>query len=150
MAVNASNVALGSDHAGFKLKQELIQELQRKGIEFHDFGTFSEERADYPVYAHKVARMVDKGKFSMGVLVCGSGNGVCMTANKYPGVRAALCWNVDIATLARMHNDANILCLPGRFIATEEAIKCLSLFLSTGFEAGRHLTRVEQISNTSL
>lgn len=150
MVKNAIKVALGSDHAGFQLKQQLIKELQDKGIEFHDFGTFSEERTDYPVFAHAVASVVNEGKFCRGVLVCGSGNGVSMTANKYPKVRAALCWNSEIASLARLHNDANVLALPGRFIDYKEAIKCLHAFLNTDFEGGRHTVRVEQISNTAL
>jgi ribose 5-phosphate isomerase B len=139
-------LALGSDHAGFKLKEEIIRYLVSNEIQFHDFGTYSDESTDYPIFAHAVAHAVNNGSFARGVVICGSGNGVNMTANKYPEVRAALCWNAEIARLARLHNDANILSLPGRFIEAGEAIKALEAFLKTDFEGGRHAARVKKIS----
>jgi ribose 5-phosphate isomerase B len=139
-------LALGSDHAGFKLKEEIIRYLVSNEIQFHDFGTYSDESTDYPIFANAVAHAVNNGSFARGILICGSGNGVNMTANKYPEVRAALCWNVEIARLARLHNDANILSLPGRFIEAGEAIKALEAFLKTDFEGGRHAARVKKIS----
>ncbi len=142
----AEKLALGSDHAGFKLKEEIIRYLVSKEIPFHDFGTYSDESTDYPIFAHAVAHAVNKGSFTRGVVICGSGNGVNMTANKYPEVRAALCWNAEIARLARLHNDANILSLPGRFIESGEAIRALNAFLETDFEGGRHAARVKKIS----
>jgi len=140
-------LALGSDHAGFKLKEYIIKYLVSKDIQFYDFGTHSNESTDYTIFAHAVAKAVNDGKFKQGILICGSGNGVNMTANKYAGVRAALCWNAEIAYLARLHNNANILSLPGRFIEQAEAIKTVNAFLETNFEGGRHTARVEKISS---
>ena len=111
-----------------------------------DFGTHSEESTDYPDYAHAVASAISEGRFEKGILLCGSANGVCMTANKHVGVRAAICWNAELATLARQHNDANILCLPARFIETDLAQQIIKQFLSTGFEGGRHERRVNKIN----
>lgn len=148
MAEKSKRVALGCDHAGFELKEIIINRLKARGILFHDFGTYSSESADYPDFAHAVAKSVNSGEFEKGILICGSGNGVNMTANKYPGVRAALCWNMEIARLARLHNDANILSLPGRFIDPEVALSALDAFLETDFEGGRHQIRVEKISRT--
>lgn len=139
-------LALGSDHAGFELKEKIIDGLKARGISFHDFGTYSTESTDYPDFAHAVAQSVNNGEYKFGIVICGSGNGVNMTANKYPGVRAALCWNEEIARLARLHNDANILSLPGRFIDNETALNALDVFLKTEFEGGRHQRRVEKIS----
>ena len=138
-------IAIGSDHAGFELKEKLKQYLQKKGFELKDFGTYSAERADYPDFAHPVADAVETKKSEMGVLICGSGNGVNMTANRHSGVRSALCWNAEIAQLARLHNDANIIALPARFISEQEAEKCLDVFFSTSFEGGRHTDRVKKI-----
>lgn len=138
-------IAIGSDHAGFQLKEKLKAYLQNKGFELKDFGTYSEERADYPDFAHPVANAVGTGEMEMGVLICGSGNGVNMTANKHYNVRSALCWNEQIAKLARQHNDANIIALPARFITEEEAEKCVDIFFSTSFEGGRHIQRVDKI-----
>lgn len=146
MEENRIKLALGCDHAGFPLKQEIVNWLKNNQIDFHDYGTFSEESTDYPDFAHAVAKAVNDKKFEKGIVICGSGNGVNMTANKYPGVRAALCWNAEIAMLARLHNNANILSLPGRFISREEALKAVHEFLHTEFEGGRHLRRVEKIS----
>jgi ribose 5-phosphate isomerase B len=148
MAEKSKRVALGCDHAGFELKEIIINRLKDRGILFHDFGTYSTESTDYPDFAHAVAKSVNSGEFEKGILICGSGNGVSMTANKYPGVRAALCWNREIARLARLHNDANILSLPGRFIDPEVALSALDAFLETDFEGGRHQRRVEKICRT--
>jgi len=148
MAEKSKRMALGSDHAGFELKEIIMNGLKARGIAFHDFGTYSSESTDYPDFAHAVAKSVNSGEFEKGILICGSGNGVNMTANKYPGVRAALCWNKEIARLARLHNDANILSLPGRFIDPEVALSALDAFLETDFEGGRHQRRVEKICRT--
>ncbi len=138
-------IAIGSDHAGFQLKETLRTYLHNKGFDVKDFGTFSEERADYPDFAHPVASAVEHKEVEMGVLVCGSGNGVNMSANRHHGVRSALCWTEEIAKLARQHNDANIIALPARFISIEEAEKCVDAFFSTSFEGGRHTDRVKKI-----
>jgi ribose 5-phosphate isomerase B len=139
-------IAIGCDHAAFKLKEALKPYLVDKGYEIKDFGCYSEERADYPDYAHPVANGVEKGEFDFGLLMCGSGNGINMTANKHKGIRSALCWNAEIAELARQHNDANILTLPARYITEEEAKKCIDTFYTTAFEGGRHTERVRKIS----
>jgi ribose 5-phosphate isomerase B len=138
-------IAIGSDHAGFKYKEQLKQYLIQKGMTVEDKGTFSEESTDYPDYAHPVASMVEEGAAAAGILICGSGNGVCMTANKHQGIRAALCWNKELAMLARQHNNANIICMPERFVDYATAQKMADLFLSTPFEGGRHERRVEKI-----
>jgi ribose 5-phosphate isomerase B len=150
MAHKAVKIALGSDHAGFGLKRIIIDHLVSKGIKFHDYGTWSDESADYPDFAHEAAKAVNNNEYELGILVCGSGNGVNMTANKYPNVRAALSWNAEIAKLARLHNNANILSLPGRFIEKDEALKAVDEFLTTDFEGGRHARRVEKISQLKL
>ncbi len=139
-------IAIGSDHAGFKLKEKIKSYLQSKGFIIQDFGAYSEERADYPDFAHPVAISVEKKENDFGLLMCGTGNGINMAANKHKGIRAALCWNEEIATLARQHNDANILTLPARCITEEEAIKCVDAFFSASFEGGRHTNRVKKIS----
>jgi len=139
-------IAIGSDHAGFQLKTQIIEFLQNSGFEIKDCGTYSEERADYPDFAHAVAQAIEKEEMKMGVLICGSANGISMSANKHQGIRSAVCWKEEIATLARLHNDANILALPARFISMDEAIKCTDTFLKTEFEGGRHQARVEKIS----
>jgi ribose 5-phosphate isomerase B len=140
-------IAIGSDHAGFSLKEELKAYLQNKGFEVKDFGTFSEERADYPDYAHQVAKAIENNEEERGVLICGSGNGVNMTANRHHNVRSALCWNEEIAKLARQHNDANVIALPARFMDGKEAEKCLDAFFATAFEGGRHEQRVKKIED---
>jgi len=139
-------IAIGSDHAGFSLKESLKAWLQQNGHTVHDFGTHSSESADYPDFAHPVASAVEKKEYNLGLLVCGSGNGVAMAANKHAGIRAAICWNKELASLAREHNDANILCLPARFISQEEAEQILDQFLNSSFEGGRHARRVNKIS----
>jgi ribose 5-phosphate isomerase B len=139
-------IAIGSDHAGYCLKEILKSYLQEKGIEMKDFGTYSEDRADYADFAHPVAVAVESKEADMGLLMCGSGNGINMAANKHKGIRSALCWNAEIAELARQHNNANILTLPARYISEEEAKKCVDVFLKTAFEGGRHTDRVRKIS----
>ncbi len=138
-------IAVGSDHAGFEYKEAVKNMLIADGWQVEDKGTYSTESTDYPDYAHPVAEMVASGKATTGVLVCGSGEGVCMTANKHQGIRAALCWNEEVATLARQHNNANIICLGARFVSIDLAKKMVNIFLSTAFEGGRHERRVEKI-----
>ena len=138
-------LVIGSDHAGYEYKEIVKAYLLEDGWMVEDKGTYSLESTDYPDYAHPVATMVAEGKASVGILLCGSGNGVCITANKHAHIRAALCWNVEVSALARMHNDANVLCIPARFTTQEEAIEMTRIFLSTAFEGGRHERRVEKI-----
>ena len=139
-------IAIGADHAGFSLKEILKKYLTEKGHQVKDFGPSSEQSVDYPDYAHPVASAVEKKEFDFGLLMCGSGNGINMTANKHAGIRSALCWDSEIAKLSRQHNNANILTLPARFIEEAEAKKCVDVFLSTPFEGGRHEGRVKKIS----
>lgn len=139
-------IAIGSDHAGFLLKQKLIKLLEHRGHQVHDLGCHSEDSIDYPDYAHPVADEVLNNRVDKGILICGSGNGISMTANKHQGIRCALCWNAEIASLARQHNDANIVSLPARFISDEEAFEITDIFLSTSFEGGRHANRVAKIN----
>lgn len=139
-------IALGSDHAGYTLKARIAAYFDEKGIDYQDYGTYSEERADYPDFAHAVAKAIEQDQSEQGVLICGSANGISMAANKHQDIRAAVCWNVEIAELARLHNNANILSLPARFISDDEALKCVDVFLATEFEGGRHQGRVEKIS----
>ena len=138
---------IGSDHAGFELKEALKEKLLSEGYCVKDYGTFSPESMDYPDVAHPLARAVQEGIAGRAVLICGSGNGVSIVANKYPNVRAALCWKPELAALARQHNDANILTLPARFISVETAEACVETFLHTGFEGGRHARRVDKIAS---
>jgi ribose 5-phosphate isomerase B len=140
-------ISIGSDHAGFELKNKLKDYMEEKGYEVDDVGAFSSDRSDYPDYAHAVAEAVSNKAVDMGVLICGSGVGMDITANKHHNVRAALCWNNTIAGLARQHNDANIISLPARFMNEEEAEKCVDSFLTTPFEGGRHSERVRKIEN---
>ena len=140
-------ILIGSDHAGFALKEQLKRRLEAEGFDVKDYGTFSEESMDYPDVAHPLASDINSGKAARALLICGSGNGVSMVANKYPNVRAALCWKRELAGLARQHNNANILTLPARFISEEEAAACLDVFLHTGFDGGRHTVRVEKIKS---
>lgn len=139
-------IAIGSDHAGFDLKSKVAGWLKENFTDLKDYGTFSVESVDYPDFAHKVAGEVEKGLYDLGVLICGTGIGVDMTANKHQGIRSALCWNKDIAKLAKSHNNANVICLPGRFITFEEAKEILETFLNTQFEGGRHQNRINKIS----
>lgn len=139
-------IAIGSDHAGFHLKELLKQYLLSKGYSVKDFGTYSEDSTDYADFAHPLASAVEQNEFPKGILICGSGNGINMTANKHKGIRSALCWKSEIAELARQHNDANVMALPSRFISEEEAKKCVDAFIDTAFEGGRHEKRVNKIS----
>lgn len=139
-------IPIGADHAGFELKKELITYLEEKGYEMKDYGCYSAESVDYPDFAHPVAEEVEKNEGMLGILICGSGNGISMSANKHQGIRSALCWTPEIAELARQHNDANIVALPARFISTEEAKEIVDVFLKTAFEGGRHLRRVNKVA----
>ena len=141
---NTLKIAIGADHAGFDYKEAIAKWLNADNLK--DFGTYSSASADYPDFAHPVASAVESGEFDFGILVCGSANGVAITANKHQGIRAAICWNEELASLARKHNNANIVCIPARFISIEEAEKIVQTFLSTEFEGGRHATRVGKIS----
>lgn len=138
-------IVIASDHAGYELKQIIIKELKRLNYDVDDKGCYSSESVDYPDFAHKAAIDVDKGVVKRGIVICGSGNGVNMTVNKYQHIRSALCWNEEIARLARLHNDANMIALPARFISSDEALKCVHAFLNTQFEGGRHVNRVNKI-----
>ena len=138
-------IHIGADHAGFELKEKLVTHLKTLGHSVVDHGTHSAESTDYPDYAHPTASAVLEDQ-TLGVLICGSANGVCMTANKHEGIRAALCWNVEVASLARQHNNANIICIPDRFVSEELAFQMTETFLNTAFEGGRHQKRVEKIN----
>ena len=138
-------IAIGSDHAGFEYKTAMITWLEKNGNSFTDFGTYSSDSADYADFAHPVALAVENKEFDLGVLICGSANGVAITANKHQGIRAAICWAEEIASLARQHNNANIVCIPARFVSPELAEKILNTFLTTPFEGGRHARRVDKI-----
>lgn len=142
----SKKIAIGGDHAGFAYKTRLIEVLKNEGFEVKDFGPYSDASADYPDYVHPLCEAIESGEFHQGILVCGSGNGVAITANKHQGIRAALCWTEDLAALARQHNDANVLALPQRFIPFDLAEKMTNIFLSTEFEGGRHATRVDKIA----
>lgn len=138
-------IPIGSDHAGYDLKQFIIKKLSDQGFTFEDFGTNSSERTDYPDYGHPVAEYVHKNN-TKGIVICGSGNGINMTVNKHRGIRSALCWNEEITALARQHNNANIIAIPARFLTEDLAVKLVSIFFSTEFEGGRHQTRVDKIA----
>jgi ribose 5-phosphate isomerase B len=138
-------IAIGSDHAGYCVKESLKKKLSEWGFGIADFGSASQQSVDYPDMIHPLAKAVDEGTYRRAIILCGSGNGVAMVANKYANVRAALCWRPEIVTLARQHNDANILALPARFITDGEAEEYARLFLNTAFEGGRHQRRVEKI-----
>lgn len=139
------SIAIAGDHAGFKYKDALKGILVQWGYAVQDFGTNSEASCDYPDYVHPLAKAVQAGEFPLGILICGSANGVCITANKYPGVRAAIAWEPELASLARQHNDANVICLPARFVSLEAAEEIVKTFLNTAFEGGRHQNRVDKI-----
>ena len=141
----SKKLAICSDHAGFELKQQVIAYLESLGIATHDFGTFSADSCDYPDFAHPCAEAVQSGKDYPGIALCGSGNGMAMVLNKHRGIRAALCWDVELARLARAHNDANILVLPARFINANKALAIVETFFSTPFDGGRHEKRVDKI-----
>ena len=138
-------IGLCSDHAGFELKEQVKTWLESKGLSYQDFGTHSTDSCDYPDYAHPMAQAVEAGDVYPGIAICGTGNGIGMTLNNHQGIRAALCWNAEIAQLARAHNDANVLVMPGRFISWDEAEKILEVFFATEFEGGRHQRRIDKI-----
>jgi ribose 5-phosphate isomerase B len=143
---SAKPIAIGSDHAGYEYKTMIIEMLQGRGLQVTDFGTNSPDSVDYPDFAHPVSSAVENGKAAVGILVCGSANGVAITANKHQGIRAAICWNNEVASLARQHNNANIICLPARFVSPPTAEEMVNIFLSTAFEGGRHQNRVAKIA----
>lgn len=138
-------IGLASDHAGFELKGFVTEWLKKRGLKTKDFGTHSTDSCDYPDFAHPLALAVEAKECNLGVAICGSGNGINMTLNKHQGIRAALCWTDEIANLARLHNDANVLVMPGRYVSTEEADKILTQFFDTEFEGGRHQNRIDKI-----
>jgi ribose 5-phosphate isomerase B len=138
-------IGIVCDHAGVEKKNLIIDFLKSRGYKVKDFGTYSAESADYADYAHPLANSVENGECQIGISICGSGNGINMTVNKHSGIRSALCWNTEIAALARQHNNANICALPARFISSEEAIDIVETFLNSEFEAGRHLVRINKI-----
>ena len=139
-------ISIGNDHAGVEYKNYIREYLLVKNIEVNNYGTDSLDSVDYPDFAHPVSKDVNEKKSDLGILICGSGNGVCMTANKYKNVRAALCWNKELAILSKSHNNANIVCIPARFIKKEEALETIKKFISEEFEGGRHERRVNKIS----
>ena len=139
-------IAIGSDHAGFEYKNALSAWLKGKGYGVIDFGTHSPDSVDYPDFAHPTASSVEKGETAFGILLCGTANGVAMTANKHPQIRASICWQNDIAVVSRQHNDANIICIPARFVSLALAEQMIELFMNTEFEGGRHATRVGKIA----
>lgn len=141
------DISIGSDHAGFEAKELVKDFLKTEGFRVKDFGTFSEESVDYPEFAVKVAHSINIGEFERGILICGSGQGVCMTANKFPKVRAALVYNAESARLTRQHNNANILCLPGRSLNHDQLKQLTKIWLETDFEGGRHQRRVDKIES---
>ncbi|MCF6239789.1 MAG: ribose 5-phosphate isomerase B [Bacteroidales bacterium] len=143
--MNYKKVAIACDHAGYKTKEFLKEFLKSKGIDVEDFGCFSEESVDYPDFAHPMADFVEQGKADFGISICGSGNGISMTVNKHQGIRAALCWNTEIAALAKQHNNANVCSLPARFVSLKQAQEIVEAYMNAEFEGGRHLRRIEKI-----
>jgi ribose 5-phosphate isomerase B len=138
-------IAIGGDHAGFDYKRNLIKKLEQEGFEVKDYGPFSEASVDYPDYVHPLSSAVEKNESEFGIVICGSGNGVAITANKHQGIRAALCWNEELAALSRQHNNANVIAIPARFVSYELAETMALTFLKTDFEGGRHQNRVNKI-----
>jgi ribose 5-phosphate isomerase B len=138
-------IPIACDHGGYEMKEYIKKELSSSGYEVIDYGTKSGDSVDYPDFIHPLARDINDGKYSKGIIICGSGNGAQMVANKYQKVRAALCWNEEVTRLAREHNDANILSLPGRFLDVKSALQLVKIFLQTSFEGGRHMRRVNKI-----
>lgn len=139
-------IAIGGDHAGFDLKTKVIAKLAKEGHEVKDFGPYSNESCDYPDYVHPLAKSVESKEHQFGIVICGSGNGVNMVANKYQGIRSGLCWETDLAEMTRLHNDANVLAIPARYISEEKGLAIVDIFLKTEFEGGRHQKRVDKIS----
>jgi len=143
--MNEKSIVIGGDHAGFEYKASIIKMLEEEGYTVKDFGTNSGDSVDYPDYAHPLAKWIEDGKAPFGITLCGSGNGIAITANKHADIRAALCWTEELAALARMHNDANVISIPARFVTKELALKMVKTFLTTEFEGGRHARRVGKI-----
>ncbi len=143
--LNELRIALASDHAGYNLKQAVIKFLQEKGTTIYDFGCYSTESCDYPDFAHPMATAVEQEEYDFGISICSTGNGICMTVNKHAGIRAALCWDVPLAKLARQHNNANVLGLPASFVSEELALQMVETFFTTDFEGGRHQRRIDKI-----
>ena len=141
-------IAIGCDHAGVEYKEDIISFLEGKGLEYKDFGTFTTDSVDYPDFAHPVASSVENNETAFGILLCGSGNGVAITANKHQNIRAAICWGEELAELARKHNDANVICIPSRFVREGDVEKMIEIFIHTDFEGGRHSMRKEKIACT--
>ena len=139
-------IPIANDHAGYELKKKVVEHLTKRGFEVKDFGTDSADSCDYPDFAHQLGRVINRGEMARGIVICGSGNGVQMTVNKYPNVRCAICWTPEIAHLGRQHNNANVLSMPARFISEETALQIVDEFLDTPFEGGRHERRVEKIN----
>jgi ribose 5-phosphate isomerase B len=139
-------IPIGADHAGFKLKEAIINYFSKEGYSFKDYGCFSDESIDYPDFGHPVAEHVESNRGILGIVICGSGNGINMTVNKHQGIRSALCWTNELAALARQHNNANVIALPARFIDESTAIEMVETFLTTQFEGGRHERRVNKIA----
>ena len=139
-------IAIGNDHAGTTYKYTIIEVLEHKKVEVHNFGTNTEDSVDYPDFVHPVATAVSNEKVDFGILLCGSANGVAITANKYKKIRAGICWNVDIVKLIRQHNNANILCIPSRFVSVEDALLMVDVFIQTEFDGGRHQNRINKIN----
>ena len=142
-----NTIAVTSDHAGYERKQAIIRYFSEKGIPFEDLGCYTSEPSDYPDFGHKIAQAISRGEYSVGITFCGTGQGISITANRYPGIRSALCWIPEIARLARQHNDANICSIPGRFVTDQEAINIVEAFLNATFEGGRHQKRIDKISS---
>lgn len=143
--LHSLSIALASDHAGYALKQEVKQWLQERNIIFHDFGCYNTESCDYPDYAHPMAFAIERGEYDYGIAICSTGNGITMTVNHHPGIRAALCWDIPLARLARLHNNANVIGLPANFVSSSLALEMIQLFLTTEFEGGRHQRRIDKI-----
>jgi len=143
---NSLPIAVGCDHAGFEYKTIIVPWLNQKGWQVNDFGTYAPDSVDYPDYVHPVATSVEKNESAFGILICGTGNGVCMTANKHQGIRAGLCWATDVAKLIRQHNNANIICIPARFAALAAAQDMIDAFMATAFEGGRHQNRINKMA----
>lgn len=141
-------IGLASDHAGFAMKRYIISLFDEQGIEYTDFGTYSTESVDYPDFAHKLGRAIDNHECDFGIAICGTGNGINMSLNRHKSVRSALCWNTEVARMVRLHNDANVLTLPGRMINQKEAYDMIVTFFNTEFEGGRHQGRIDKISCT--
>jgi len=146
MGIDKKNIAIGCDHAGYELKNKIKEDLINKGYTVKDYGTNGPESVDYPDYVHPLATAIENGSHDLGIVICGSGNGVNLTVNKHQGIRSALCWDVELAEMARLHNDANVLALSSRYVDEDISMKCVDIFLNTEFEGGRHQNRVNKVA----